>query len=112
MSKCSPIRDFLGDYAFDVEYAPGLEFTLFFNSRKNAETVKRCIEVDNSIPNVATPVDFVEVVRCRDCKHFIFLKNRAMCGRRAKMKYGEWLGLTATDFDRYCSYGERRKENV
>ena len=71
MSKCSQIIDFLGDYAFDVEYAPDVKFRLFFNSRKNAETVKRCIEIDNSVPNVATPVDFVEVVRCRECKYWI-----------------------------------------
>lgn len=68
MSKCTEIRDFLGDYAFDVEYSRDNKFTMFFNSRRNAEIVKRCIEVDDSVPNAATPVDFVEVVRCKDCK--------------------------------------------
>lgn len=67
MSKCSEIRDICGDYAFDVEYSEDNKFTMFFNSRRNAETVKRCIEVDDSVPNVATAVDFVEVVRCKDC---------------------------------------------
>ena len=111
MSRTTEIRDICGDYAFDVEYSADHTFTMFFNSRRNAETVKRCIELDDSVPNVATAVDFVEVVRCRDCKHFVFDKNRAMCGRRATFEYGEWLGLTATDFDHYCSYGERREDD-
>lgn len=68
MSKCTEIREICGDYAFDVEYSKDYTFTMFFNSRRNAETVKRCIEVDDSVPNAATAVDFVEVVRCRDCK--------------------------------------------
>ena len=67
MSKCTEIVDYLGDYAFKVEYSDDNKFMMFFNSRRNAETVKRCIEVDDSVPNAATAVDFVEVVRCKDC---------------------------------------------
>ena len=98
MSKVSEIREICGDYALDVEYSKDFTFTMFFNSRRNAETVKRCIEVDDSVPNVATAVDFVEVVRCKDCKH---------CDH----------GVCIHDFacnliraDDYCSYGERREE--
>ena len=76
MSKCSEIRDFCGDYAFKVKYSEDNEFTMFFNSRRNAETVKRCIEVDDSVPNVATPVDFVEVVRCKDCAHLEIINSK------------------------------------
>lgn len=68
MSHVSDIREICGDYAIDVKYSDDQQFTLFFNSRRNAQTVKRCIEVDDSIPNVATAVDFVEVVRCKDCR--------------------------------------------
>ncbi len=67
MSKVSEIRDICGDYAFDVEYSEDNKFTMFFNSHRNAQTVKRCIEVDDSVPNAATAVDFVEVVRCENC---------------------------------------------
>lgn len=63
MSKCTEIREVCGDYAFDVEYSKDFSFTMFFNSLRNAKTVKRCIEVDDSVPNAATAVDFVEVVR-------------------------------------------------
>lgn len=102
MSKTTEIRDFCGDYAFDVEYSADNVFTMFFNSRRNAETVKRCIEVDDSVPNVATAVDFVEVVRCRDCKHFVtdddgFNYCFASTGLDGKLP------------DDYCSGGERRE---
>ena len=104
MSKCTEIRDICGDYAFDVEYSENNKFTMFFNSRRNAETVKRCVEVDDSVPNAATVVDFVEVVRCKDCKYSYFVKScskyecRKGCGT---LKY-------STDF---CSYGERNNKN-
>lgn len=69
MSKVLEIREICGDYALDVEYSKDYTFTMFFNSRRNAETVKRCIEVDDSVPNAATAVDFVEVVRCSACEY-------------------------------------------
>ena len=109
MSKCSEIRDFCGDYAFKVKYSEDNEFTMFFNSRRNAETVKRCIEVDDSVPNVATPVDFVEVVRCKDCKecdHCYPIKNKGEKAREGYYcdYYKRWVNPSD-----YCSYGERRE---
>ena len=102
MSKCTEIRDFCGDYAFAVEYSEDNKFTMFFNSRRNAETVKRCIEVDDSVPNVATAVDFVEVVRCKDCAYCRYVDGAGIyrCDRRGY--YSEEVKLTD-----YCSYGER-----
>ena len=78
MSK-GTIREFMGDYALDVEPFNGHKITLYFNSRRNAETVKRCIEVDDSRPNAATAVDFVEVVRCKDCKYWGGVTSGAVC---------------------------------
>lgn len=98
MSKCTEIREICGDYAFDVQYSEDNVFTMFFNSRRNAQTVKRCIEVDDSVPNVATAVDFVEVVRCKDCKH----KN-PLCSKC--MRDNLWH-----DEDDFCSYGERKEQ--
>ena len=55
--------------------------------------------------------DFVEVVRCKDCTHKIITSSgRVMCKRNAT-KMGadaEWCGLTATDNNHYCNYGERK----
>ena len=93
MSKCTEIRDFLGDYAFDVEYSRDNKFTMFFNSRRNAEIVKRCIEIDDSVPNAATPVDFVEVVRCKDCR---------------KRYIGECPMTYIQPPNSFCRYGERK----
>lgn len=55
--------------------------------------------------------DFVEVVRCKDCKHKLLTEgNRVMCSRNAqKMEcFADWYGLTATDDNHFCSYGERK----
>ena len=98
MSKCTEIREICGDWAFDIVYNNGETFMLLFNSRRNAETVKRCLEVDDSIPNAATPVDFVEVVRCKDCR---FYSKAGHCGV---------LGFCEPD--EFCSRGERRKDNA
>ena len=103
MSKCTEIREICGDYAFDVEYSKEFSFTMFFNSLRNAKTVKKCIEVDDSVPNVATAVDFVEVVRCKDCKHR-YNPNAPMCQPFCK----KHITMEAMDDD-FCSYGERRE---
>ena len=98
MSKCTEIREICGDYAFDVEYSQDNKFTMFFNSLRNAKTVKRCIEVDDSVPNVATAVDFVEAVRCKDCKHKNPLGSKCL---RDNLWHDE---------DDFCSYGERKEQ--
>ncbi len=109
MSKCAEIREICGDYALDVEYSKEFTFTMFFNSRRNAETVKRVIEVDDSVPNVATVVDFVEVVRCKDCKHYKFLRNDPFFG-----VVGVCRCVCPEEGDRdvkpddFCSHGERK----
>jgi hypothetical protein len=102
MSYVSDVREICGDYAIDIKYHEGQKeaITLYFNSRRNAETVKRCIEVDDSVPNVATAVDFVEVVRCKDCKHY---KGE---------QFNCWLMRTKMQPTDYCSYGERSENGT
>lgn len=104
MSKCTEIREFCGDYAFDVEYSENNKFTMFFDSLRNAQTVKRCIEVDDSVPNVATAVDFVEVVRCRDCKYSPDIKTVTK-GMRLCRKFRAEVRP-----DDFCSHGERKAQ--
>ena len=107
MSKVSDIREFCGDYAIDIEYAKDFTFTMFFNSRRNAETVKRCIEVDDSVPNAATAVDFVEVVRCKDCEHY---KPQAKLARwNGKVNYCCRTAAIKTAPSDFCSFGRRRE---
>ena len=106
MSWVSAIKDICGDYMIDIKYheAQKEAITLFFNSARNAATVKRCIEVDDSVPNVATAVDFVEVVRCKDCKHYEIGKSYSPYCNNVKNLFEE---MKPTDF---CSYGERKTE--
>lgn len=69
---------------------------------------------ENLIKNAPT-VDSVEVVRCRECKHFrhygktsLFINGKNIkagwCLRR--ISYDEEYRMTADDF---CSYGERKE---
>nr|DAI90320.1 MAG TPA: zinc-ribbon containing domain protein [Caudoviricetes sp.] len=55
------IRDFCGDYALDIPFADGSVNTIYFNSKRNAETVKHIIEVDGSKPNHATVCEMEEI---------------------------------------------------
>ena len=50
-----------GDYALDIPFADGSVNTIYFNSKRNAETVKHIIEVDGSKPNEATVCDMQEI---------------------------------------------------
>ena len=51
--------------------------------------------------------DVVEVVRCKDCKHYQFADNRAF-GMPVKMC--EWLGFEDVDDDDFCSRAERKTD--
>lgn len=55
------IRDFCGDYALDIPFADGSVNTIYFNSKRNAETVKHIIKVDGSKPNHATVCEMEEI---------------------------------------------------
>lgn len=55
------IRDFCGDYALDIPFADGSVNTIYFNSKRNAETVKHIIEVDGSKTNHATVCEMEEI---------------------------------------------------
>ena len=111
MSKVTEIREICGDYALDVEYSKDFTFTMFFNSRRNAETVKRCIEVDDSVPNVATAVDFVEVVRCKDCKYAEHCYGDVFDCRCPHTPFATDEYSIPCNGNDYCSYGERSEGN-
>lgn len=81
------IRDICGDYALDIPFADGSVNTIYFNSKRNAETVKHIIEVDGSKPNHATVCEMEEIRHgkweydsgdvgytsylCSECKNFL-----------------------------------------
>lgn len=54
----------------------------------------------------APTVDAVEVVRCRDCKHFIGGKAIGKCYLNPDKP------IIPVFYNHFCSYGERRDENA
>ena len=53
-------------------------------------------------------VDAVEVVRCKDCKHYGW--EQEPCHGRTQRFCKLHKGLVVVDRDTFCSYGERRTE--
>lgn len=54
------------------------------------------------------PKDAVEVVRCKDCKHYVdagTIPNKSCCGFCTKLGAVSYYGVDAND---YCSFGERK----
>ena len=109
--KCE-ISEICGDWALDIDNFNGGKITIYFNSKQNALNVKRILEVDDSIPNAATVCDMQEVVRCKECKHYVCIKGRDMCKRNAIYNTicEEYFGLCAVEKTHFCSYGERKDE--
>lgn len=95
--KCE-IRAAVSDYALDMHF-PDETVTIYFNSRQNAENVKKIIETDRSIPNAATVCDMQAVVHCKDCRFLRFSDFYGECGCGL-------LGIVSP-WD-YCSHGERK----
>lgn len=52
-------------------------------------------------------VDAVDVVRCKNCKHYEFSDNRAF---GFPVKRCEWTGFEDVDDDDFCSRAERKEE--
>lgn len=100
--KCE-VREICGDWALEIfQYPePQKPTTVFLNSRQNALNVKRIVEVDDSIPNVATVCDMQEVVRCKDCKYYQD-NNGDYPHRECR-----WCADETPNEDDFCSYGER-----
>ena len=64
-------------------------------------------DTENGCSDYKPTADVVEVVRCRDCAHYLdgkcYVKNRSPL-----FKYD--VNIHSRKEDDYCSYGERREE--
>lgn len=69
------IRDACGDYALDIPFADGSVKTIYFNSKRNAETVKHIIEVDGSKLNEATVREMEEIMHGKKMTNFEKIKS-------------------------------------
>lgn len=85
------IREVCGDYALDIPFTDGSVNTIYFNSKRNAETVKHIIEVDGSKPNEATVCEMQEIKHgkweeIRDAYGQLEGWIHTECGREVKIK--------------------------
>lgn len=85
------IREVCGEYALDILFEDMSFNTIYFNSKRNAETVKHIIEVDGSKPNEATVCDMQEVKHgkweeIRDAYGQLEGWIHIECGREVKIK--------------------------
>ncbi len=58
---------------------------------------------------IFTLVDKPEIIRCKDCKHYVFADNRAFGFPTERC---ELTGFEDVDDDDYCSRAERRSDDV
>ena len=70
-----------------------------------ADLLNDIIEVIDTQPTA----DVVEVVRCKDCKHYEWADNRAF---GMPTKYCSWTGFEDVDDNDFCSRGERREDDT
>lgn len=85
------IREACGYYALDIPNYNGSNFSLFFNSKRNAENVKRIIEIDESKPNEATVFNILHITHgkweeIRDAYGELEGWIHTECGREVKAK--------------------------
>jgi hypothetical protein len=77
---------------------------------RNAFTVPEYADGWNSAIEIienAPTADVVEVVRCKDCKHYGGVVYGGVC-----RKYSGYETKVCTEKDHYCSYGERKDEAI
>ena len=77
-----------------------------YADRKHAygqtELANGILKAVNHLQTITKAKDCVQVVRCKDCKHYN--KESLWCGMNSEDR-GEWFNWYAEDF---CSYGERK----
>lgn len=96
-------------------YANAIEAKIEKNFRKlianqNKPELAAALSYVGDLIIKAPTVDAVDVVRCKECKHFATARwGEKFCKRKqADGVYAELSNLREDDF---CSYGERRTEN-
>ena len=55
-------------------------------------------------------VDFVEVVRCKECQHAYIDDDRAYCRNMDAPWYNDYFEVF-TNVNDFCSYGEKKEKN-
>ena len=77
-------------------------------NRKEAGLQYQVLKVAYIAVADCSTVDAVEVVRCKDCKHFVQNEPYDPC---ECMKWTVKWGVAYVNPDDFCSYGKRKSEN-
>ena len=72
------------------------------------QAVRDCVMIGRSLVMKAPTVDAVEVVRCKDCKHWKIIDSLNPHWE-CQIFYGLHEYGYPTNADDFCSYGERRE---
>lgn len=73
---------------------------LIWGSRSGGKTMTTVLYALKEMINNAPTVDAVEVIRCKDCKHYFHYGDEV---------YGcRTYGMIKTNLDSFCSHGERK----
>ena len=80
------------------------EWIKAFRKNGHKESVADACLIQDEIIQLP-PADAVEIVRCRDCKHYQFADSRAF---GFPVKRCEWTGFEDVDDEDFCSRGERK----
>ena len=67
---------------------------------------------EHGIPFGGIAPDVVKVVRCKDCKHSYNGIANIMCGRCGQNINGIRLGGVSVKEEHFCSYGERKDNDL
>lgn len=87
------------------EYIDKIELLKTINENPAEAHNERCAQLLDAILQAPT-ADVVEVVRCRDCKYYIYDGGKyPYCEMMTNKEEGEYYQPFD---DHYCSYGERR----
>lgn len=71
------------------------------------DNIKDIVSITAVIPNTLERIEFVQVVRCKECKWSIDIYNDGDCYCKRPNKETDWHG---TDWDWFCKDGERRED--
>ena len=68
------------------------------------------VRTPNMVLCIHFAADVVEVVRCKDCKHYGWEQDH--CHGKTERFCRQHKGLVCVTKDSFCSYGEKREETV
>lgn len=89
-----------------IERSEAVKFVKQNTPHIDGETTMQCVE--RSLMNVPA-ADVVEVVRCKNCKHFDIEEDDALGTCMGKFICISSGGEIYPEPNHFCSYGERRK---